>query len=353
MGEVYKARHLNLDRIVALKILASWYIDDHAYVKRFLLEARAAAKLEHPNIVRVYDADSQNDCHYIVMQYVSGQTLSALVNKNGPLPESELVEVACGVARGLEEAHARGLVHRDVKPGNIMISDRGEVLVMDFGLVKDTTASTDDITRTGQLVGSPHYMSPEQCRGANLDGRSDLYSLGSALYFAATGERPYDGETAVSIISKHLEGRPLSPRSLKADLSEEMASIIEKLLAKDPDKRFQNAGELLNYLEKLRREGIAPSLADKVKTSLHPGASSDGPTRITTGKAGEEPGEVAYPEDAPPEPDKTAEEQPSQWVKKKKHYTRSRRYKMKRNLVYLGIVLAIAVLLILMRVFSD
>lgn len=242
MGVVYKAFDTVLERIVAFKILSSNLKTNEVAVKYFLREARAAAKMQHPNIVTVFDAGEQDDEFYMAMEYVEGQTLKALVQARGAFPEKSVRYVMDQVCRGLTYAHERGLVHRDIKPGNLMLSRDRVVKIMDFGLAKFVEEVQANHTRA---IGTPYYMSPEQIVGKELDGRSDIYSLGISMFECSTGQVPF-GKGDLSY--HHLHTAPPRASDLNPEITEELTGIILKCMEKVPDKRFRNVTELRNAL---------------------------------------------------------------------------------------------------------
>ncbi len=243
MAAVYKAYHPAMDRYVALKILPRHLADDPHFVARFQQEARIIARLQHPHILPVHDFGEDDGYTYIVMPFVQGGTLANLM-QGRPLPLRQILALISPLGDALDYAHAHGLIHRDVKPGNVLMDERGHCLLTDFGLAKIMEGSTK-LTTTGSILGTPAYMSPEQGLGKKLDGRSDIYSLGVILYEMATGRAPYDAETPMGIMIKHI-GEPLPlPRALNPDLPEAVEHVIVKALAKDPEDRYQTAGELL------------------------------------------------------------------------------------------------------------
>ena len=252
MGHVYRARHLILDRLVALKTLSPHHRSNPHLVERFLKEARAAARLNHPNIVQIYDFGQSGDLHYLTMEYIEGESLQKVVNR-GPLPEAraiELVRIACNA---LGVAHAAGLVHRDVKPDNLMLARTGELKLVDLGVAKQLDEDIS-LTQTGQAIGTPHYISPEQIRGEKkIDGRADLYSLGATLFHLLTGKPPFRGETAALIMSMHLY-QPVEV----SQLSPGVGRVIRKLMEKDPALRYPDAAAAERDLAQLGPGAAAP-----------------------------------------------------------------------------------------------
>ncbi len=252
MAEVYLAHDQELDRDVALKILRSQYAGDEQFVERFKREARNAASLSHPNIVAVYDRGETDDgAYYIVMECVLEGTLKERILKESRLPTSTVVALTLQVAQALRVAHERGVIHRDIKPQNILLTESGEAKVGDFGIARAASSST--ITETGFVMGTAHYLSPEQALGEPASPQSDLYSLGVVLYEMLTGELPHDAETPIGIAMKHVQGQLRSPREANPEVTEEMNSVTMRLLARDPDDRYQSASELIEDLEQVER----------------------------------------------------------------------------------------------------
>jgi serine/threonine-protein kinase len=262
MGDVYLALDEKLDRTVALKILPTEVAADPDRMRRFSQEARAVSALNHPNVAHIYEIGEAEGIHFIAMQYVEGVTLNTRLNEK-PLPIDEAVSIAMQVADALTEAHARGVIHRDIKPANIMVNNRGHVKVVDFGLAKINPQSTpesitaqisnDPPTRTGVIIGTIHYLSPEQAMGKPVDGRSDLFSLGVVLYQMATGKLPFGGETAIEMMHNILRSDPDAPGRLNRRISPELERIIAKSMEKDPERRYASANEMLADLQKLKR----------------------------------------------------------------------------------------------------
>lgn len=235
MGEVYKARHVGLDKTVAVKILPP---GDSESITRFLREARTLAKVEHPNIVGAHHVGEEQGVHFIVMQFIEGASLADRL-KQGPIPAPEAARIGRDIARGLHAAHQAGVVHRDLKPGNVILSG-GAVKVIDFGLAREAKADRE-ITRAGDVVGSPHYMAPEQCTGRFVDARTDLYALGATLYHMLTGAPPFTGETLYEIFDSHVHTPPPDPRAKKPDVPAGLAGFVQRLLAKNPAERPEDA----------------------------------------------------------------------------------------------------------------
>ena len=246
MADVYKSKDHTLNRYVAVKVLKQEFSENANFVSKFRVEAQAAAGLMHPNIVNVYDVGEEKGIYYIVMELVDGITLKNYIAKRGRLGYKEAVTIALQVSMGLEAAHRNHIIHRDIKPQNIIISREGKVKVTDFGIAK---AATSD-TITSNVMGSVHYTSPEQARGGFSDEKSDVYSLGVTLYEMLTGEVPFDGDSTVAIAIKHIQEVMPSPRKLNPDVPYSVDQIVLKCCEKSPDRRYQNMQELSADLKK-------------------------------------------------------------------------------------------------------
>ncbi len=252
MAEVYLAHDLMLDRKVALKVLFPELSTDRNFVERFRREAQAAANLSHPNIVSIYDWGEEDGTYFIVMEYIDGRTLGQIIRGEGPLLPDRAAEIGADVAAALAFAHRSGVVHRDVKPGNVLISPSGQVKVTDFGIARALN-SDQDLTQTGAVMGTATYFSPEQAQGNRVDGRSDVYSLGVVLYEMAVGKPPFSGENPMAIAYKHVREVPAPPRSVNADVPEAFEAIVLQAIAKNPNDRYSSAEELRQDLLRFRQ----------------------------------------------------------------------------------------------------
>ncbi|HEX5947946.1 MAG TPA: Stk1 family PASTA domain-containing Ser/Thr kinase, partial [Actinomycetota bacterium] len=283
MARVFRGNDRVLDRTVAIKVLSPQFADDDQFVTRFRREAQAAAGLNHPNIVSVYDTGDQGDVHFIVMEYIEGRTLRDVIRGEGPLLPERGAEIGEAVARALSTAHQAGLVHRDIKPGNIMLTRDGEVKVMDFGIARTSTGDT--LTQTAAVLGTASYLSPEQAQGHSVDARSDLYSLGCVLYEMLTGRAPFIGDSPVAIAYKHVKEDPVPPSHLNPDVPPTLDAVVMKCMAKNPANRYETAEELRADLERARR-GL-PTLATPVlagdATAVVTGPVDAGETAVMTG----------------------------------------------------------------------
>jgi serine/threonine-protein kinase len=274
MAEVYLARDQLLDRPVAVKVLFPEFATDPSFVERFRREATAAANLNHPNIVGVYDWGEADGTYFIVMEYVDGRTLSDILGSEGALHPDRAADIGADVAAALGFAHRNGVVHRDVKPGNVLVTQAGQVKVADFGIARATTANPDEnLTQAGTVMGTATYFSPEQARGDAVDPRSDIYSLGCVLYELVVGRPPFAGDSPVAIAYKHVQESPEPPRQLKPELPAAIEAIVLKCLAKNPVNRYPTAEDLRADLRRFREgNGI---LAEPVMVPpVDPGATS-------------------------------------------------------------------------------
>ena len=250
MAIVYKARCHRLNRLVAIKILKDEYSKDDDFRRRFHAEGQAVAMLSHPNIVSVYDVSSANQADYIVMELIDGISLKQYMEKKGVLNWKETLHFAMQISKALEHAHSRGIVHRDIKPHNIMVLKNGSVKVADFGIARVMSAGN---TLTKEALGSVHYISPEQAKGGRVDDRSDIYSLGTVMYEMMTGRPPYDGESPVAVAIQHINGGAKAPSSLNANIPGGMEQIIMRAMAHDPGDRYNSASAMLADMEDFRR----------------------------------------------------------------------------------------------------
>ena len=246
MATVYKALDQILNRYVAVKVLREEFTTDEEFIKRFNAEAQSAARLIHPNIVSVYDVGQEYNIYYIVMELIQGQTLKQIIEEDGHLSWKWAVNIAIQIASALEMAHKNNIIHRDIKPHNIMITEDGVAKVTDFGIAKAVSNST--ITAFGTTLGSVHYFSPEHARGGYTDSKSDLYSLGVVMYEMVTGKVPFDADTPVSIALKHMQEEPVPPIKVNKEIPFAVNQIILKAMKKDPNERYQNASEMIKDL---------------------------------------------------------------------------------------------------------
>ncbi|HRC74344.1 MAG TPA: protein kinase, partial [Kouleothrix sp.] len=253
MARVYRGRDLRLSRAVAVKVLHSHYASDTGFLQRFHHEAQAVANLRHPNIVDVYDVGQDGDMHYIVMEYVPGSDLKALIVREAPLPVERAVSIAEAVARGLDAAHRLGMIHRDIKPQNIIIGEAGQVKITDFGIAKSTMSTA--MTETGVTFGTADYISPEQARGQPATPQSDIYSLGVTLYEMLTGRLPFTGDSSIAVAMQHVSAEPPPPRMYNSRIPPQLEAIVLRALNKDPSRRPHSAREFANLLESYRTAG--------------------------------------------------------------------------------------------------
>jgi serine/threonine-protein kinase len=263
MAEVYLGRDRVLGRTVAVKTLLPQYAGDDHFIERFRREAQHAAALNHPNVVSVYDTGDDQNVNYIVMEYVEGKTLRDIIRDEGPLLSDRVAEIAADVCAGLSFAHAHDIIHRDVKPANIMITSSGGVKVADFGIARAATG--DSVTQTAMVLGTAQYFSPEQAQSNPVDARSDLYSLGVVMYEMLTRQVPFTGSSPVAIAYKHVKEDPVLPSRINEDVPPDIEAVVMKAMSKNPDNRYQSAQEMREDLQRAmhgRPVEATPVLAD-------------------------------------------------------------------------------------------
>jgi eukaryotic-like serine/threonine-protein kinase len=282
MADVYLAEDQELGRRVAIKILNGRHANDDQFIERFRREAKNAAALNHPNIVSIYDRGEAEETYYIAMEFLDGRTLKELIVSRGAAPVNVAIEYARQILSALRFAHRHGIVHRDIKPHNVLVDAEGRVKVTDFGIAR---AGTSQMTETGSIVGTAQYLSPEQARGGEVDPRSDLYSLGIVLYELLTGKTPFEGDTPVEIAMKHLSATPKPPSKLRADIPRELDMVVLRALAKNPDDRYQSADEMEADLERVARgASVAAATVDTATQVLRrppPAGATEAATSAT------------------------------------------------------------------------
>src|SRR3954465_5501812 len=297
MSEVHRGRDVRLGRDVAVKVLRADLARDPQFQERFRREAQNAAALNHPAIVAVYDTGETRTEHgplpYIVMEYVDGRTLRDIVKTEGPLPGQRAMEIMADVCAALDFSHRHGIVHRDVKPANVMITKTGAVKVMDFGIARAVADGQAAVTQTAAVIGTAQYLSPEQARGEAVDARSDVYAAGCVLFELLTGEPPFTGDSPVAVAYQHVREDPRSPSEVNPAVTPQLDAIVLKALSKNPVNRYQSAAEMRADLVRVRsgQQPLAPVVMseDERTALLNPGSA--GQTRRTSG---------AGPGDAPP-----------------------------------------------------
>ena len=301
MAEVFRARDIRLDRIVAVKTLRDDLARDQTFQARFRREAQSAASLNHPSIVAVYDTGEDmvgsTPVPYIVMEFVDGRTLRDLLRDDRRLLPERALEITDGVLRALDYSHRHGIVHRDIKPGNVMLTRTGEVKVMDFGIARAVSDAQATMTQTAQVIGTAQYLSPEQARGERVDARSDLYSTGCLLYELLTGRPPFTGDSPVAIAYQHVREQPVPPSRVDPEIPGWADAIVLKAMAKDAGDRYQSAGEMRNDIQRAL-SGVpvaAPALA-----AGYLGTRRMGPATAMAGPTGAIPAYDYGPEDQPP-----------------------------------------------------
>lgn len=250
MAKVYKAKDHLLNRFVAVKVLKDEFTKNAEFVEKFKAEAAAAGSISHSNIVNIYDVGSQVNINYIVMEYLNGRTLKELIIQNGKLDYNRALDFGIQIGKALECAHKNNIIHRDIKPQNILVTDEGSIKVTDFGIAKATNSVT--LTNSNKVIGSAHYFSPEQAKGSYVDARTDIYSLGVVIYEMVTGRVPYDAESPVSVALKHLQEPVVPPRYINSNVPEGLNNLILKAMEKDPIERYQNIKDMLLDMQRIK-----------------------------------------------------------------------------------------------------
>jgi serine/threonine protein kinase len=270
MGRVFKGQHRRMKRFVALKVLASAVTRKVEAIQRFQREVEAAARLSHPNIVTTHDAGEEKGIHYLVMEYVDGSDLSTLVKKNGPLLVNHAVHCVLQAARGLEHAHAAGVIHRDIKPSNLLLDKKGTVRILDMGLARFDDAPGERLTNTGQIMGTLDFMAPEQARDTKrVDARADIYSLGCTLHYLLTAQKMYDGETMMKKLLAQREAPPPELGKARGDVPPLLEAVFQKMVARRPEDRYQSMAEVLAALRVcLPEDEQAPHIVDISASTL-------------------------------------------------------------------------------------
>ena len=297
MADVYLAEDEELGRRVAIKILNERHANDDSFVERFRREAKNAAGLSHPNIVSIYDRGEAEGTYYIAMEYLDGRTLKELLIARGPMPIADAIHYTRQILNALRFAHKKGVVHRDIKPHNVMVDGDGRLKVTDFGIAR---AGASQMTEAGAIVGTAQYLSPEQARGAAVDQRSDLYSIGVVLYEMLTGNVPFTGESPVEIAMKHLSDTPRPPSSIRPEIPPDLDMVVLRALAKNPDDRFQTAEEMDAELAHIADGGSVTAITADAATAVLSGTSlANAPTAIAAPRRERRPGTYRY-QDPPP-----------------------------------------------------
>jgi serine/threonine-protein kinase len=267
MGIVYKAHEESLNRFVAIKVLGEHLTEDPGHVERFLREARSAASLNHPNIVQIYAVSEEEGRHFFAMEYVTGRSLQQILKSSGPLEPTQVARIALQTASGLRAAHDQGIIHRDIKPANLLIDERGLVKIADFGLAL-VAGGVSRLTATGMFMGTPGYLSPEQCLDQDPDHRTDIYSLGVTLYEALSGKVPFTADSPLALLRQIVEVEPPDLGDLKPDVDPELRTIVDRMMANDRDLRVSSCAELIGGLEKyLEGKGVSGNLVERVAAS--------------------------------------------------------------------------------------
>src|SRR5438552_103568 len=297
MADVYLAEDQELGGRVALKLLNDRHAADEQFVERFRREAQSAAGLNHPNIVSIFDRGRAEGTYYIAMEYLEGRTLKELLVRNGPTPTPIAIDYARQILGALAFAHRNGIVHRDIKPHNIVVRKDGRLKVTDFGIAR---SGASQMTEAGSIVGTAQYLSPEQARGAPVDARSDLYSLGIVLYEMLTGKVPFTGDAPVEIAMKHLTAVPEPPSKLRPDVPHDLDAIVMRALAKEPDQRYGSAEEMDADLARVARGVAVSSKTEDAMTQVLSGAGiAAAPMLVQRPRGVTPPAASVYPPPAP------------------------------------------------------
>src|SRR5271155_381640 len=286
MAEGFRARDIRLDRIVGVKTLRDDLARDQTFQARFRREAQSAASLNHPSIVAVYDTGEDDDgpshVPYIVMEFVDGRTIRDLLRDDRRLLPERALEITDGVLRALDYSHRNGIVHRDIKPGNVMLNRQGEIKVMDFGIARAVADTQATMTQTAQVIGTAQYLSPEQARGERVDARSDLYSTGCLLYELLTGRPPFTGDSPVAIAYQHVRENPVPPSRVDPDVPAWADAIVLKALAKSPGDRYQTAADMRADLQRAA-SGMPVAAAPPTRLDMYPQTQRMGAGTMMTG----------------------------------------------------------------------
>ncbi len=307
MGVVYKAHEESLNRFVAIKVLGEHLTEDPAYVERFLREAQSAARLNHPNIVQIYAISEDAGRHFFVMEHVTGQSLQKILRARGPLDAIQTARIALQTASGLRAAHEQGIVHRDIKPANLILDDRGLIKIADFGLALMGGAASR-LTATGMFMGTPGYLSPEQCLDQDIDLRTDIYSLGVTLFETLTGKAPFTGDSPLALLRQIVEVEPPDLGELRPEVDPELKALVQRMMAKDRDQRVATCDELIEALEGfLDARGATGSLLERLAVAASSGPpptplAEDLDSKPTTAVSGDLPEPPAPVDTSPAEP---------------------------------------------------